>query len=130
MGLLLLVAAPAGSPLGEGMERLLICHGWAGPYSFCLLACRLRSVEQVFGKALPARPIYHQGLRALLAQPIHRHGGAGRQRQPGPLPRPAQAEEGLWGDRGRTPSQFPRRRPDQEGDLGAAAAQWHQPSVW
>jgi hypothetical protein len=29
LALLLLVAAAAGDPLGEGVERLLICHGWA-----------------------------------------------------------------------------------------------------
>jgi hypothetical protein len=28
LALLLLVAAAAGDPLGEGVERLLICHGW------------------------------------------------------------------------------------------------------
>jgi hypothetical protein len=33
-GLLLLVAAAAGDPLGEGVERLLICHGWAGAFRF------------------------------------------------------------------------------------------------
>jgi hypothetical protein len=32
--LLLLVAAAAGDPLGEGVERLLICHGWAGASRF------------------------------------------------------------------------------------------------
>jgi hypothetical protein len=30
-GLLLLVAAAAGDPLGEGVERLLICHSLPGP---------------------------------------------------------------------------------------------------
>jgi hypothetical protein len=65
----------------------------------------------------------------VLAQPLHRHGGAGRQRQPGPLPCPAQAEEGLWGDRGRPPRQCPGQPADSPWRLGAAPPRWLQPPV-
>jgi hypothetical protein len=36
LGFLLLVAAAAGDPLGKGVERLLICHGWACARRFSL----------------------------------------------------------------------------------------------
>ncbi len=36
LALLLLIAAAAGDPLGEGVERLLICHGWACARRFSL----------------------------------------------------------------------------------------------
>ena len=71
----------------------------------------------------------YQGLRALLAQPIHRHGGACRQRQPGPLPRPAPTQEGLWGDRGRSARQCSGCPADPPWRLGAAPPGWLQPPV-
>jgi len=74
--------------------------------------------------ALISQPEGSDGLvlvSGVLAQPIHRHGGASRQRQPGPLPCPAQAEAGLWGDRGRPPRQHPGQPAHSPWRLGAAS---------
>jgi integrase len=51
LALLLLVAAAAGDPLGEGVERLLICHGWADASRFSPPAMAITKLAEKVGIA-------------------------------------------------------------------------------